>query len=124
MDDDYYQSPASLDGGDDGLSAGDGSGRLKAMGVFQIVLGSFSALFALFTLIGVILSKELSQQLGRQTVAQPSLASMLSSLVFYLLASLFFFIVGFGSIKARRWVRPIVLAVNSTGGSLKELAPS
>lgn len=110
MEQNYYESPGALNPGDGGLGPRDKRGRLKAMGIFQIVLGSLTALFTLFSMVGVILGSAFVETSEGGT-GDYSVASMLVSLSFYILASVFFFVVGYGSIKARRWVRPVVLAV-------------
>jgi hypothetical protein len=108
MEENYYQSPAASNDDQEGLAKRDRSGRLRVMGIFQIVLGSLSILFTLLTAVGMVLANAFSR-----VAEQPEmpLASVVSSLLFYVLASVFFFVVGFGSIKARRWVRPVVLSL-------------
>lgn len=87
----------------------DRRGRIKTMGVVQIILGGFCCLFLLFGLLGVLLGRAFSSHVDGASTA--SLGASLASLGGgYAIVGAFFFIVGIGSIKLRRWVRPIVLS--------------
>ncbi len=85
----------------------DRRGRIKGMGVFQFVLGGITSLFLLFGLVGTLLARSLSESLGAE---QTSLGASFASLSIYVLCAAFFFVAGVGSVKLRRWVRPLVLA--------------
>jgi hypothetical protein len=84
----------------------DRRGRIKAMGVMQIILGALCCLFLLFALLGVLIGRTASSHIEGAPAANPGLAS----LGIYAIAAAFFFIIGIGSINLRRWVRPIVLS--------------
>jgi hypothetical protein len=85
----------------------DRRGRIKAMGVFQIVLGGITSLILLIGLLGMLLSSALAESMGSE---QNGIGASLASLGVYALAALFFFTAGIGSLKLRRWSRPLVLA--------------
>jgi hypothetical protein len=85
----------------------DRRGRIKAMGVIQIVLGGIITLILLIMILGLLLGRAIAESAGTQ---QPSLAASLASTGVYVIAAVFFFVVGIGSLKLRRWVRPVILA--------------
>ena len=82
------------------------SGRLKAIGIFQIILGSLSAFFALVMLA---MASALKYSDLQRAQLDPKSATM--ALTIYIIAAIFFIWVGVASIKCHRWVRPVVLSL-------------
>ena len=88
----------------------DRSGRIKGMGILQIVLGSLCGLMALILVLTAALQRSMPSALGG---GQPSpIASLAFSMIMYgaLAASLIW--VGVGALRLRRWVPKVVLAIN------------
>jgi hypothetical protein len=91
------------------LPGSDRRGRLKAAGVVQLVIGGFCTLFFLFALLGLLVGRSLSAQLESGGAA-PNFAAILASVSMYAMGAVFFFVVGIGALKIRRWTRPLVLS--------------
>ena len=83
-------------------------GRIKAMGVVDVVLGGLCGLTLLFGVGGTLLGRAFVARAGAGPEA--SLPASLSSLGVYAIAAAFFFVAGVGALRLRRWVRPLVLA--------------
>lgn len=90
------------------MTAKDRSGRIKAMGVLQLMLGGFSLLLAVLVLLGALLSLAVAGESWAASVTVPSVVSSVSILF---LGGGFFVLVGIGSIRLKRWVRPLVLSL-------------
>ena len=80
---------------------------LIVFGIILILMGVLCALMIPLVLIGTLVSASVPQQAGRM---QPNM--MMASLVFYVLFAVFFFWLGIGSIKARRWARALILIIS------------
>jgi hypothetical protein len=88
----------------------DRSGRIKGMGIFEIVLGSLCGLMLLVLVPATLLQSAIPSSMGGGRPAP--VASLVFSGVTYaaLAASLIW--VGVGALKLRRWVPKVVLAIN------------
>jgi hypothetical protein len=88
----------------------DRSGRIRGMGIFQIVLGSLCGLLTLILVLTTVLQTTVPSSMGRE---QPSpIASLAFSMIIYLALAASLIWVGVGALKLRRWVPKVVLAVN------------
>jgi hypothetical protein len=92
------------------VSIDDKSGRIKGMGVFQIVLGSLAGLMTLILGLITVLQRSTLSSMG-QTQSAP-IGSLILSIGIYALLSASFIWVGIGALRLRRWVPKVVLAIN------------
>ena len=87
----------------------DRRGRVKGMGIFQIVLGSLCGLMTLLLIPVALMQHSVALKMNMQGNTS---FSMVMSIGVYALLSASFIYVGVAAIKARRWVPKVVLAVN------------
>lgn len=85
----------------------DRSGGLKAFGVVLIVIGGFSLLMIPLAVLGSIMSRTMDagQSAGYWVF------SLLVNLLTYLFLGGIFLGIGIGSIRLKRWVRPVLLSI-------------
>jgi hypothetical protein len=86
---------------------GDRSGRIKGMGIFQIVIGSF---FALFTLLFVL--KNVFLYSSTASAIPIPLGTRIGVAFSWLMLSVSFLWIGIGTVRLRRWVPKVILAIN------------
>jgi len=79
----------------------DRSTLLFAFGLVEVVLGLFCLLMAAVTVLGVAA--------GPGGPAAPDPRMMVPGILFYVLLALYYITTGIGSVRLRRWARPIVL---------------
>ncbi len=79
----------------------DRSGALIAMGIFEILGGALLALFAVFILFSLQMAPEESPAV-----------QIIAPLLAYGALSAWFFVMGIGTIRAKRWARILMLAAN------------
>ena len=108
MVEELYQAPRDIVGAGEPMGGVDRSGRIKGMGVLQIILGALAALFGLFSLLGAAIQSAAPQLSG---TAETNPLAMLLAVGVYLAVAVFFLWLGIGSIRCRRWSRPLVLAL-------------
>ena len=87
----------------------DRRGRIKGMGIFQIILGSLCGLMTLL-LIPLLLMQHFVA--SKMDMPENNAFSMLFSIGTYALLSASFIWVGVAAVKTRRWVPKVVLAIN------------
>lgn len=92
---------------EDNDSFKDRSGGLKAFGVALIVVGSLSLLMVPLSLLGSIMSRTMDA--GQS--ASYWVFSLLVNLLTYLFLGGIFLWIGIGSIRLKRWVRPMLLSI-------------
>jgi len=88
----------------------DRSTLLFAFGIAEIVMGVFALLMAAVT--GVTMLAGAAGMPGARGAAAPDPRMILPGIFFYLLLAAYYISTGIGSIRVRRWARPIVLIVS------------
>jgi hypothetical protein len=80
---------------------------LVLFGAFELLIGGFLLLMAPLTLLGWFMSQQFSPEAAAQ---QGTLGQMIAGASFYVLLAVFFLAMAWGSLLARRWVRPLMLS--------------
>ena len=78
---------------------------LVVFGILSIIFGGFCALMVPFVIFGMIVSSVVDNS----AAADMNLSTMVPGVLFYVLAAVWFICMGIGSVKARRWVRALIL---------------
>ncbi len=84
---------------------------LVIVGILQVLLGSLAALVAPMMIIGMVVAKAHPDASG----STPSAAMMIPGIMIYLGIGAWLIWMGIGSIKARRWARPLILVSSWLG---------
>ena len=88
----------------------DRSGALKGVGCIQIMLGALFTCISPLTLISLIPAvRDATAEAGGAAV---DARGLFYGFAFYLVLAVFFIWTGVGAMKARRWVRPLMLCLS------------
>ncbi|MGB7158024.1 MAG: hypothetical protein WBD40_08150 [Tepidisphaeraceae bacterium] len=81
---------------------------LMVFGIFALVIGALASCVAIITPLGLLMASVVPRRSGMQ---QPSMGNVVSAIVVYAVVAAAFIAGGVGSIRTRRWARPLMLSV-------------
>ena len=84
---------------------------LLLFGILSLIVGGICALAAMLTPLGLLMARAAPRPAG---VPAPDLRSLFAAVLLYALIAAVFIWAGVGSVRAKRWVRPVMVSVGWT----------